>query len=189
MKALRSGAAFGAAFGTLLAAAVLAGPAAAPGGAAAVAPDGAGPLRLGAPLSEAAARARTLDPAALAGPGCDGREMVSLTLPFTPAPLQAMAMADPVGRIEEIRLQARGTPRGETEAGCRARLEDFADTLLPRVGEAETRGRPGVREIRLPLRGALAEARWFPAGGSCDLAVTFGGPGSGGTAKAASPSP
>lgn len=161
----------------LLAAAALAGPAA-PGGslpyaADRVAADGVGPLRLGLPLSRAAAEARSLDPSTLVGPGCDGREMVSLALPFTPAPLQAMAMADASGRIEEVRLQPAATPRGETEAGCRTRLRGFAAGLLPAEGSIETLRHPGFREFRLPLQGATALGRWFPAGGSCDLALVF----------------
>jgi len=156
----------------LLAAAALAG-SAAPGGGLPLAAQGVGPLRLGLPLSRAATEARSLDPATLVGPGCDGREMVSLTLPFAPAPLQIMAMADASGQIEEVRLQPAAIPRGETEAGCRDRLRGFAASLLPAGGTLETRRHPGFREFRLPLQAAVALGRWFPAGGSCDLALVF----------------
>lgn len=173
MRALRRGLPLAA----LLTAAGLAGPAAAPLGHPSVAADGIGPLRLGLTLAEAAAGARALDPATLVGPGCDGREMVSLALPTaSSAPLQAMAMADAAGRIEEVRLQPAAASRGETEQSCRARLRHFAAALLPPEAATETHRHPGFREFRLPLRGAVALGRWFPAGGSCDLAVTFGRP-------------
>lgn len=150
-------------------------PAAAP----AVSTTGIGPLQLGRPLRAAAELARPLDAAAAqVGPGCDAREQVSIQMEAAGAELAVMAMADAAGNIEEVIAQPRAAlPATADATACRAEgaryARRFAAGLGSTVGESLER-KPASDEFHLHFNGgATLVARWFPGGGSCDLALVF----------------
>ncbi|THF67428.1 hypothetical protein E6C76_03420 [Pseudothauera nasutitermitis] len=142
---------------------------------------GIGPLALGAPLRIAAARTAVLVPsAALIGPGCDEREQNSVLLRIAGIPSTVMAMAGGDGRIEEIiALPASGAAYSLPASACRELGERYADALRTTLGvyrPLPPRANPASEEYRLKFdHGAEVVARWFAGGGTCDLALHFGG--------------
>lgn len=141
--------------------------------------NGIGPLQLDTPLLTAAERALPLDAAAAqVGPGCDSRDQVAITVRSAGVELAVMAMANADGRIEEVIALPRGidTRAGDAEA-CRRHGAAFARRFTATLGEAQ-----GESHLRKPASdeytvhfsgGAAAQARWFPGGASCDLALQF----------------
>lgn len=142
-------------------------------------PRGIGPLQLGEPLVQAARRALPLDPAAAAvGPGCDQRDQVAIAIDDGGLALAVMAMAGADGAIEEIVVQPRsGAANGLDAATCRRRGTEFAARFAPALGapNGEAHRRRAVSdEFTTHFEGnAVATARWFAGGGSCDLALVF----------------
>lgn len=145
----------------------------------AVSATGIGPLQLGRPLRAAARLALPLDAAAAqVGPGCDARDQVTISLNTADAELAVMAMAGADGNIEEIvALPRAAAPSTANAAACRDEgagyARRFAAGLGDAVGESLER-KPATDEFRLHFSGGAAVvARWFPGGGSCDLALVF----------------
>lgn len=144
--------------------------------------DGIGPLRLGVALGDAARRTVPLDPAAaMIGPGCDERDQVSVVLEFAGQPMSVMAMADGLGRIEEI-LAVPAAHAGVSLASasaCRAYGAEFAARLESQLGTARmlpVEHRPVSSEFPFLFSGgARLVSRWFAGGRSCDLLLRFGG--------------
>ena len=142
-------------------------------------PTGVAPLTLARPLRLAAADTLRHDPAAAhIGPGCDGRDEITVELHAADVTLTVMAMADGHGVIEEIIAIPQGLATGANDAqACRARMQAFARALAPHVGPPgpESHARMAVAETFGVGLGAHSRvlARWFAGGASCDISLTF----------------
>jgi len=152
-------------------------------GDAVISAGGIGPLRLGAPLADAARQTRRLDPAAaLIGPGCDERDQISVVLQAGDISLAVMAMANGSGTIEEVLAMpaaGAGAVSLPDADACREYGARFASRLARGLGEPlpwSLRARPVSEEFVFPFAGnAHLVARWFAGGKSCDLLLQFGG--------------
>lgn len=143
---------------------------------ASLAEDGIGPLRLESDFRRAERLAFRLAPdTAFSGPGCSGLDEIryETLLGDYPVSLMAMAAAD---RIQEIEAAVLVPNQADSLDSCVALRDSFAEVFIERFGDYQTTwkiSKPVSQELMARTGPVLIKARWFRAGGSCNISAHF----------------
>lgn len=146
-------------------------------GPAGLAADGIGPLRLDKDFRRAERLAFRLAPdTAFSGPGCSGLDEIRFEAQLGGFPVALMAMADD-GRIREVEAGLITPGLGKTLADCLSLRDAFAAEFTRHFGAVEAKwqiDKPVSQEHWASSGPVFIQARWFRAGGSCNISAHFG---------------
>ncbi|MGY6555703.1 MAG: hypothetical protein ACXIUM_14390 [Wenzhouxiangella sp.] len=142
-----------------------------------LAADGIGPLRLDTDFRRAERLAFRLAPdSAFSGPGCSGLDEIRFDTLLGDFPVTLMAMAED-GRIREVEAGLMTPGLGHSLADCLSLRDAFAAEFTPYFGAVAAQwqiNKPVSQEHWAQSGPVLIQARWFPAGGSCNISAHFG---------------
>lgn len=146
-------------------------------GSAGLAADGIGPLRLGKDFQRAERLAFRVAPdTAFSGPGCSGLDEIRFETRLGDFRVVLMAMADG-GRIREVEAGLVAPGPATSLDDCLSLRDDFAAEFARHFGDVEARwqvNKPVSQEHWIQSGPVFIQARWFHAGGSCNISAHFG---------------
>lgn len=141
-----------------------------------LAEDGIGPFRLGQDFQQAERLTFQLTPeTAFSGLGCSGMDEIRYDARLGEHPVSIMAMADS-GQILEIEAILTDPDRAENLQACLALRDHFAKAFIEKFGDYESRwqlNKPVSQEHFAKTGPVLIKARWFQAGGDCDVSAIY----------------